>query len=353
MAKSNHSIFSLKNPWDHNENSIWLASTLAFHRNIEKFNFPIKLTDEKKKQVISLVSKELLASPGLKKPIVVNAEEASPTEKDFFFEHFLTRSPFQQAHVGESFVVDSTGLFLATINWHDHLHLQLTDCTGEIENSWNQLTTIETNIGKAVNYSFSQKFGFLTTDPSESGIGFLVSIFLHLPAMIHTDALEEFLIKHKDESVTITGLQGKPRELIGDLVSIRNNYTLGVTEENVLSTLRSFTTKLHMQEKSLRSQLKNDPAATLKDKVSRAYAILVHSYQIDVIEAMNAISLLKLGVDLGWVEGVSIKSLNALFFNCRRAHLISQYDGDIAQEDLPHKRSAFVHQQLQGAVLKI
>lgn len=354
MAKNNNSIFSLKEPWVNNENVIWIASTLRLHRNIEKFNFPPKLSDDKKKQIISLVSKELLSLDNLKKPLFFKAEETSPIEKDFFFEHFLTQSPFQQAHAGEAFIVDSTGLFFATINWHDHLQIQFTDCLGEIENTWDNLTKMEINIGKAINYAFSQKFGFLTSHPDESGTGFLVSLFLQLPAMIHTHAFEEFLVKHRDDSVLVTGLQGKPREIIGDLVAIRNNFTLGVTEENILASLRSFSTKLHLHEKSIRTQLKQEDDASLKDKVSRAFAILVHSYQIDTIEAMNAISLLKLGLDLGWIEGVTFKKLNSLFFNCRRAHLVSQYEGkEIPQEELRHRRSEYIHKELAGTQLKI
>jgi len=90
-----------------------------------------------------------------------------------------------------------------------------------------------------------------------------------------------------------------------------------------------------------------------KDKVSRAYAILLHSYQIDAIEALNAISLLKLGLDLDWLANTTHAKVNTLLFACRRGHLLSHYKEMINPEEIPHKRSEFIHKTLHGIELKI
>jgi protein arginine kinase len=87
--------------------------------------------------------------------------------------------------------------------------------------------------------------------------------------------------------------------------------------------------------------------------VSRAYGILVHSYQIDAIEALNALSLLKLGIDMGWVSGIDNKSVNVLFFNCRRAHLLCKHQESIAKEEIAHKRSEYIHKSLKNVQLTI
>lgn len=68
-----------------------------------------------------------------------------------------------------------------------------------------------------------------------------------------------------------------------------------------------------IEENSARNVLRSSQSADTKDKISRAYGILTHSYQIDAIEALNAISLLKLGVEMGWVEGINRESINRLF----------------------------------------
>src|SRR5260221_14605469 len=69
-------------PWDNNDNVIWLASTLCLHRNVEKFKFPQKLELERKKHILSLVTKALTSAKELKNPFALKAEELSPLEKN-------------------------------------------------------------------------------------------------------------------------------------------------------------------------------------------------------------------------------------------------------------------------------
>ncbi len=354
--KNNHSLLCNENPWSNNSNNIWLGSTITLHRNLEKFKFPGRLPTDRRKQIISLVTRDLLANEQLKGPKLIRAEDMPPIEKEFLVEHFLSDLSFHQAYAGEAFVVDETGEFLAILNLRDHILLQWIDPREELENTWDRLVKIEFGLNKSVNFAFSSKFGFLTSDPSLCGTGLKVTIFLHLPALLHSDRLEEILKKNKDDGVEQTGLQGDPNEVIGDIVAFHNSHTLGVTEENILSSLRTLATKLVVEEKSLRQHLKQEnesQLADIKDKVSRAYAILLHSYQIEAIEALQALSLLKLGLDLGWLKGTTPIILNKLLFSCRRAHLLCHFGQKISHEELPHKRAEFIHKALHGLELLI
>lgn len=353
-AHSNsHPLLTQKKPWDNNKNPIWLASTISLQRNIEKFKFPGKLDSERKKQIISLFSKHLLSMPGLINPQLIKGEELNFLEKEYLGEHFLSTLNYNQAHTGEGFVLDETGEFMATLNLRDHIHLQLIDCKGEIENSWSRLVKLETALGKSLNYSFMTKFGFLTADPTQCGTGLIVSIFLQLPGLVHTNTIDDLLEKHADDSINITGIQGNPTEIIGDILMIQNNFTLGITEENIISSLRSLATKLIVEEKSARSRIKKENSGEYKDKISRAYGILIHSYQIEAIEALNALSLLKLGIDTEWVKGIDNRQINELFFNCRRAHLLSQCKEKVDQEEISHKRAECIHKALKDVKIMI
>jgi protein arginine kinase len=355
MAKSNKSSGFLhqSKPWDNNSNNIWLASTINLSRNIEKFPFPPKLNKDRRLQIISLVCKTLLRSTNLKNPYLIKIEDIGPNEKEYFVEHFLSPQSFQQAHSGEAFIVDDTGEFLTILNLNNHIQFELIDCRGELEAAWNLMVKIETELGKSINFSFSSKFGFLTTDPVMCGTGFILTIYLQLSALIHTGKFEELLDRIKYPGISIAGIQEDRKNLIGDVVTIKNNYTLGLSEENIISSLRLFTTKLLVEESSARSHLHQEENREVKDKVSRAFGVLIHSYQIEAIEALNSISLLKLGADLGWLKGVTAAELNKLFFNCRRAHLLANFGKEISQSELSHKRAEFIHETLKNSSLSI
>lgn len=345
-------LLSSQNPWL-NDNHIWLGSTLTFLRNLEKFKFPGKLGDDKRKQIVALIGKDLLVDKDLKNPQLIKAEEMPPIEKEFLMEHFLSTQDFHQAHVGEAFVLDESGEFVAILNVRDHITLQWIDCREELEKAWERLVNVEKNLTNNLNFAFSSRFGFLTSDPAQCGTGFFVYIFLHLPALLYSHQLNEVMEKYKDETIEQTGLHGDPQDMIGDIVVFHNRYTLGLTEENVLASLRTLATKLLVEEKSARLRIKQKEDSDIKDKISRAYAVLLHSYQIEAVEALNAISLLKLGLDLEWVSHTSHADLNALLFNCRRAHLLCHYGQRLTQDEIPHRRAEFIHQALKETTLHI
>lgn len=347
------SILDQRKPWADNDHLIWLVSTISLSRNIDKYLYPSKLDTSGQKQIVSLLDKGLLKLKGLRNPILRRAEKTTPLEKEFLMEHYLTTESFHQAHTGQSFVIDDTGRFLGTVNVNDHLNLMFLDTTGEIESTWNNLVEMETALGSAFSYSFSQKFGFLTSDPMRCGTGLKVAVYLQVSGLLHTDKLEDVIEKYSDENVALTGLHGSPNEIIGDILVIENNYTLGLTEENIISNLRTFCTKLQVEEKTARKAIKDSNSADIKDKVSRAYGILVHSYQIEAVEALNALSLLKLGVSFDWVQGISVREVNELFFNCRRAHLLCQFNEELSQEEILHKRAEYIHSHLKGVALTV
>lgn len=346
-------ILKQKQPWVDNHNDIWLASSINLYRNVENFKFPGKMTAVRRKQIIPLLTKELLKDSQLKKPTFIKAEDVSPVEKEYLVEHFLSTYSFQEAHSGEGFIVDDSGHFLATINIHDHLHLELIDIRGELEHAWNKLVKIEMHLGKSIAYAFSPRFGFLTSNPAHCGTALIVSLFLQPTALIHSGKIEEEIENNMNKTIAITGLQGSPTEIIGDVLTVSNNYTLGFNEENIISSLRTFATKLLAAEGGMRNEIKQSESAEIKDKVSRAFGVLMHSYQIEAVEALNAISLLKLGSELGWLSGTRTSTLNELFFNCRRGHLLRNFGEEISQEELSHKRAEFIHSTLKDVQLKI
>jgi protein arginine kinase len=355
MTQSNqcYLMLSQKNPWADNGNTIWLASTVRLARNIDRFKFPVKLDGERQRQIISAVSRDLINGHLLTKPQLLHAENISPIQKDFLVEHFLSLHGFHQAHSGEAFIIEETGQFLTTFNVQDHIHLHMLDAEGELEKAWNKLVAIETALGKTVSYAFSPKYGFLTSDFNQCGTALRASVFLQVPGLVHADKIDGVLEKLMDDSLVVTGIQGNPTEIIGDVLMIQNNYTLGLTEETIIGNLRGITTKLLLEENGIRKKIRQEDSAEIKDKVSRAFGVLIHSYQIEAIEALNAISLLKLGFDLGWVTGTGVKELNNLFFNCRRAHLLNQYKEKVKQEEIPHKRAEFIHRSLKEVKLVI
>lgn len=342
-------------PWEKEINPIWLATSFLLHRNLAKYNFPPKMNDRQLEQTLSTLKERLLKSTSLQSPHFLSPVDMSTLAREFLYEHFLCLEGFQNTLTGQGFVVDETGHFLAELNIQNHLQIQLTDCQGSWEKAWNTLSQIETEMGTFVDFAFSPKFGYLTAEPFLCGTGLTVRAYLHVPALIHTDQLQEVLLKQKEEGITVAGMSGNLEDIIGDLIVINNTFTLGINEESVIHSIHSMAMKVMAMEKSLRAHLITENNASIKDFVSRAFGLLLHSYQLQIKEALGALSLMKLGLQLDWISGITDAKLNTLFFQCRRAHLLHSL-GDLQLSDpqeIARKRAEYLHKNMQGVILKI
>lgn len=339
-----HPIYQLPTHWELESHNVWLASTLSLTRNFANYKFPAKLDKNRQQQVVSIVYDALKASPELRNLSLFRSEDIGPIEKEFLLEHYLNIEDFHQAHGGEGFIVDAAGKFLGIVNLHNHLQLHFVDVDQEIEKSWNKVIKVEDSIGKAIDFAYNSRFGFLTNQPAKSGTGLVITLFLHIPAIIHMGELSEILEREKEEEIEAIGLQGNSTEMIGDILVARNSCTLGVTEEYILTSLRMWATRAVVAEVSLRKKLKTENNEHLKNKVARALGLLTHAYQLDTIEALNAFSLVKLGLELDWIKSEKPLNLNQIFFNLRRAHLMHLLETKVTIPELPRKRAEYLHE---------
>ncbi len=308
-------------PWDNNARNIWLASTLTLHRNISKFHFPSQLETSQRRQILTFLRSELLKLTALREPLVPLGESLQAVEKEFLLEHYLTMQSFNQAHLGEGFAIDASGQFLATINLAEHLKLQLTAIDEDLFQCLERLITLESQLSRKVNFAFSSKFGFLNADPMRCGTGLLVNCFLHLPALEEMDLLRPTLDKQGESSVEFLGIGGKPDSFVASLIVARNVCSLGWSEEKTTSLLHAAANRLVNAEEKARLEIKTTQKEKIVDRICRAFGLLRYSYQLHTSEALEALSLMKLALHLGWLKGVAQASLNQLLIQLRRAHL--------------------------------
>ncbi len=332
-------------PWNKNNHSIWLASTITLHRNMARHVFPAKMESLKQLQLFGVLSSTLAGVKQLQEPTVLAGKDASAADKELLFEHFLVQGGLQEAaHQGEGLAFDKGGQFFALLNIRDHVQLQWVDVEQDLEKAYAALSEIESELGKSFEWAWTPRFGFLTTDPRHSGTGLSVRLFLHLPALARTGALAEQL-KGQEEVIESKSLQGDEDHFVGDVIVLTNRYSIGVSEEEILRAMRLAAGRLQTAEKNVRKEAQSNES--LKDQASRAYGLLVHSLQLELAEALDAVSLCKLAVDEGWMKGVDHQVLNQLMFALQRGHL--QKHKPDAADQIAKVRSEIVRDALKTA----
>jgi protein arginine kinase len=315
--------------WENNANSIWLASTLSIHRNIDKFNFPQRLDNEKRRLVAELVEGTIKQIPFLSGISILPLDALHPIDREFLAEHFLMFEPVHDNQYGQAFITEKSGTILIQLNANDHLELRAIESSGELEKALDTLMAIEQSIENHLPFSFSNTFGYLTSDPCQSGTGMIVNAYVHIPALIAKGGYHKAISNEHQEGLLFTSLQGNPEDLIGDLLVVKNRWTTGVAEEAILSSIRNTVQRIVEEEQSLRTKIKEEKDTQVIDRISRAIGTLQHSFTIDTSESLRAISQVKFGIELGLVRGIAVEAINELFFDCRRAHLAKKMNMDL------------------------
>lgn len=343
---------SFDKPWEKNANVIWLATTMKLHRNLAKFNFPKHLDGEKKKLVLDMVMEALKPQPFFKEMLIYGVDQLQPTDRDFFSEHFLI---FDLPHEGlkeQTFIVSKDGTNAILINSQDHVEFHAVEVTHNLEPRFDQLISYEQAIEKQLPYAFSNHFGYVTADPSLSGTGLCAQAYLHIPALCFLNKTEHYAGPSKTDDIVYASLQGDHEHLIGHLLVLRNRYANGVSEEAILSSMRNTALRIVSEEQVARERLMEQKDSAIYNAISRALGTILYAYSIDTTEALQALSLLKFGVELGLVQGLSIEAINELFFDCRRGHIIKKVDqGSHEQGDIYKIRAQYLKKAIQNLSL--
>ena len=145
------------------------------------------------------------------------------------------------------------------------------------------------------------------------------------------------------------GLYGEGTEALGNIFQVSNQMTLGESEEEILAKLRKVTAQLVEHEQNAREALLEKKPRMVFNTVGRAFGTLANAFTISSKEAINLLSVWRLGVELGMFPGVPRALADELLLLCQPAHLqlirpreMKPEERDILRADLLRSRLAAV-----------
>jgi protein arginine kinase len=121
--------------------------------------------------------------------------------------------------------------------------------------------------------------------------------------------------------MVVRGLFGEGSDASGSIFQISNQTTLGESEEGIIKHLTGVLNTIIEQELNAREKLIEGEATKLYDKIGRAYGILQNGYLLNSGEAMNLLSLIRLGIDLGVFADSQRAVVDRLFIECQPGHI--------------------------------
>jgi protein arginine kinase len=219
----------------------------------------------------------------------------------------------------------------------------------QLEEAWEQISAIDDTLESKLDFCFHPRFGYLTACPTNVGTGIRVSVMLHLPALKLTGEIKKVFRAAKDMRLAVRGLYGEGTEATGDFYQISNQTTLGKNEEEIISDFKHVVIpKIIDYEHHARRTLLNDRTVALDDKVCRALGTLRSARLLASEEVLFLLSHLRMGVNLGRIKDIDLRTINELFLLTQPAHL-QKLQGRKLEGDLRRAaRADFIRGKLTG-----
>jgi protein arginine kinase len=236
-------------------------------------------------------------------------------------EHLISPSHTQNAQ-HKAVILNETSNISIMVNEEDHLRIQVFKPGLQLDEAWRTATEIDDRFEEHLDYAFHMQAGYLTCCPTNVGTALRASVMFHLPALRRLKKVQEVLGTVSKFGLTVRGLYGEGSDIWGNVFQLSNQITLGQSEEETIEHLGRFTDQiLHSERQAREYLLEEDRRLKTSDWLFRSYGTLLHARTITGQEAMELLSDLKLGVDLGVIEHSDPEVLKQLMVQIRSAHL--------------------------------
>ena len=226
------------------------------------------------------------------------------------------------------------------INEEDHLRLQVLRSGFQLTETWGAMDSLDDELERHLLYAFDPHYGYLTVCPTNVGTGMRASVMLHLPALVMTRQIEKVFQAVNKINLAVRGLYGEGTEALGDFYQISNQVTLGKSESDLVANIKDVIPRIVEYERTMRQTLLQSKKEVLEDKIWRAYGTLRTARIISSKETMEALSLVRLGVNLEILDQLSLRTVNELFLLSQPGHLqkMEKTELDSTERDITRAR---------------
>ncbi len=306
------------------QSDIVISSRIRLARNVAGFPFVSQSNRRQHHEVLDLCRQRITNKRLAENVLWVAVDDALPIDRQLLVERHLISRPFAAAKnaTPRGVAVGGDETFAIMVNEEDHLRIQVLRSGMQLSEGFDQINRIDNVLEEDLDFAYSRRFGYLSACPTNCGTGIRVSVMVHLPALKLTGEIEKVKRAAGQMHLAIRGMFGEGSEAQGDLFQVSNQTTLGKTESEILADFeRTVVPQIVAYEQQARQLLMKQRPHQLDDRIHRAWGTLTHARVLGTDEVLQLLSHVRLGVNLGRLDTVDIRTVNELFLLTQPAHL--------------------------------
>lgn len=311
---------------------IIVSSRIRLARNLDGLAFPGWAGEAECANILARVMKCLPAVPSLAPCLVLEMAGLSPVDREFLRERHLISNDLARKAKGSGVVVRRDESLSVMVNEEDHLRLQAMRPGFHLSDLWAAINTLDDELEQELPYAFDSALGYLTACPTNVGTGLRASVMVHVPGLKLMNEIDPIIKGLTKIGLAVRGLQGEGTEASGNMFQISNQVTLGEPEPVIIERLIRIVGEVAEHETHARARLLESREAQIEDFVGRAYGVLCHAHVLPSQEALDMLSALRLGCELGMIADLDVAEVNRLILFTLPGHL-QKMEGHVIQPD--------------------
>src|SRR6516164_4375550 len=327
---------------------IIISSRIRLARNLAKLPFPGWAKKSERTRILEEIKPEVDQLEPMREAFSEQLNELTAMEKQVLVERHLISREHAAKGIGSAVVIDPLQTISIMINEEDHLRMQAIASGLQLQKTFEMIDEVDTALEAHLDFAFDPELGYLTACPTNVGTGMRASAMVHLPGLVLCEQINQVVNSVNKIGLAVRGLYGEGTEAMGNLFQVSNQTTLGEKEDQIIGRLQKVIETLIQRETQARENLLATKRTTLMDQIGRAYGILTHDYSISSKEALNIISILRLGIDLGFFPEEGRAIINQLLMDTQPAHLQNLSQQKLAAEERDHLRADIVRERLKN-----
>lgn len=238
---------------------------------------------------------------------------------------------------------EDTGIVLGG---DDHIRIQVLGGGLHLEELWERADRIDDYINERFAYAFDDRYGYLTSFPTNVGTGLRASVVVHLPMLSQGRNFSSLINEMSRFGAVIRGVYGEGEENFGSLFEVSNQKTLGQTEREIIDTVSKAAIQLTNQEMQVRKLSLQRHRIEREDEVCKSYGVLKYARRLTSRDAMIFLSQIMAGLSDGLIATEKAVSVYRLMFGIQPANLQKLSDRPLSKEELDGTRAEFIRREL-------
>ena len=329
------------------QRKIVLSSRVRLARNLRGFTFPgwAKKAERQKSLDVMLPVVEQL--PEMAPSFAVSMDSLAAIDKQVLVERHLISREHAAKNVGSGVVINEGETLSVMINEEDHLRMQALKSGLQFKATFKVIDRVDSELEERLDYAYSPRLGYLTACPTNVGTGMRASAMLHLPGMVLSEQINQVIQAVSKLGLAVRGLYGEGTEALGNVFQISNQTTLGERESDVIERLNKVVLQIIEHEENARLSLLEKKPRLVYDQVGRAYGILTNARTISSKEALNLMSLVRMGADLSLFPAGTQVAMDELFILSQPAHVQKTVERKLTAEERDLCRADLVRDRLK------